>query len=152
MTTEIPVSVEYGRRQAMAREKRDLLEVLKLELEFVKNGGYRQASSWRPKLTFEDSPTCLNYSHPEQPRPCSECVMLQLVPEELRGERVPCRHIRINEHKETIQSLYATGTPEEIETQLAEWLMNTIQRLELERAASQSGPVNGTSKASAGRA
>lgn len=136
----------------MAREKRDLLEVLKLELEFVKNGGYRQASSWRPKLTFEDSPTCLNYSHPEHHRSCSECVIMQLVPEEYRGEKVPCRHIPINEHRETIQSLYATASPAELETQLAEWLMTMIQRLELERAASQSGPVNGTSKASAGRA
>lgn len=61
----------------MAKAKRDLLEVLRLELEFLKNGGYRRAPSWRSKLIFEDSPTCLHYSDPEQPRPCSECVMMQ---------------------------------------------------------------------------
>ena len=32
----------------MASKKRDLLEVLKLELEFLKGGGYRKWSSWRP--------------------------------------------------------------------------------------------------------
>jgi hypothetical protein len=31
----------------MAKPKRDLLEVLRLELEFLKNGGYRNGSSAR---------------------------------------------------------------------------------------------------------
>ena len=50
----------------MASKKRDLLEVLKLELEFLKGGGYRKGSSWRPQFIFEDSPTCLNYGDPER--------------------------------------------------------------------------------------
>ena len=136
----------------MAREKRDLLEVLKLELEFLRNGGYRQPSSWRPQLIFEDSPTCLKYGKPEHLRPCRECVMMQLVPEERRGENVPCRYIPITEHEETIQSLYATGTPEEIEARLAEWLMSMIERLEVERAAKQAGGVDGGLKTGVGRA
>jgi hypothetical protein len=136
----------------MAKSKRDLLEVLKLELEFVRNGSYRPASSWRSKLIFEESPTCLNYGHPEHSRPCSECVMLQLVPKEHRDEKVPCRHIPINDHQETIQSLYATGTPEDIETLLTEWLMNVIQRLEFERASGQSLGAKRPSKAGVGRA
>ena len=37
----------------MAKAKRDLLEVLRLELEFLKNGGYRRAPSWRSTLIFE---------------------------------------------------------------------------------------------------
>jgi hypothetical protein len=136
----------------MAKTKRDLLEVLKLELEFVRNGGYRPASSWRSRLIFEESPTCLNYGHPEHSRPCSECVMLQLVPEEHHGERVPCRHIPINEHNETIQSLYATGTPEDLEAKLTEWLMNVIQRLEFERAAGQAGQAKAELNGGGGRA
>jgi hypothetical protein len=138
--------------EVMAREKRDLLEVLKLELEFLRNGGYRKASSWRPQLIFEDSPTCLNYGKPEHTRPCRECVMLQLVPEEHRGENVPCRYIPVTEHEETIQSLYATGTPKEIEARLTEWLMSMIERLELERAAKQASGGDGGSKSSVGRA
>jgi hypothetical protein len=136
----------------MAKAKRDLLEVLKLELEFLRNGGYGPASSWRRNLVFEDSPTCLNYGHPAHSMPCSECVMLQLVPEEHRGEKVPCRHIPINEQKETIQSLYATGTSEEIEKELSEWLMNQIEKLGLERAAGKPGGAKETSKADVGRA
>jgi hypothetical protein len=118
----------------MANPKRDLLEVLKLELEFLKGGGYRKASSWRPQFIFEDSPTCLNFGTSEHKRPCSECVLMQLVPMESREAAVPCRHIPLNEKDETIQSLYRCGTPEELEAALSGWLMNTIQKLELERA------------------
>ncbi len=118
----------------MASRKRDLLEVLRLELEFLKSGGYRKSSSWRPQFIFEDSPTCLNYGNQEQKRPCSECVLMQLVPKECREVKVPCRHIPLNEQNETVLSLYQCGTPEELETALGEWLMNTIQKLELERA------------------
>jgi hypothetical protein len=121
----------------MANPKRDLLEVLRLELEFLKGGGYRKASSWRPQFIFEDSPTCLNFGSLEHERPCSECVLMQLVPMELRAAAVPCRHIPLNEKDETIHSLYRCGTPEELEAALSEWLMNMIQKLELERIQEQ---------------
>jgi len=122
----------------MANKKRDLLEVLRLELEFLKSGGYRKSSSWRPQFIFEDSPTCLNYGHPEHESRCSECVLMQLVPLECREGKVPCRHIPLNEQKETIQLLYQRGTPEELEAALSEWLMNMIQKLELERTQGRS--------------
>ena len=133
----------------MANPKRDLLEVLKLELEFLKSGGYRKSSSWRPQFMFEDSPTCLNFGSPEQKRPCSECVLMQLVPTEWRQAAVPCRHIPLNEKDETILSLYQYGTPEELEPALGEWLMNTIQKLELERVQDQFARNGVTPKKSA---
>ena len=114
----------------MASKKRDLLQVLKLELEFLKGGGYRKSSSWRPRFIFEDSPTCLNYGNPQHKRPCSECVLMQLVPTEFHGEQIPCRHIPLNEQHETVQSLYQCATPEELEAAVSDWLMNTIQKLE----------------------
>ena len=123
----------------MAREKRDLLEVLRLELEFLKSGGYRKLSSWRPQFIFEDSPTCLNYGHTEHKRPCSECVLMQLVPAEFREATVPCRHIPLDEQHDTIQSLYRSASPEEIETAVSEWLMNMIQKLELEQTQVPAG-------------
>jgi hypothetical protein len=52
--TSKPPTALSARRRIMAKAKRDLLEVLRLELEFLRNGGYRQASSWRPKFIFED--------------------------------------------------------------------------------------------------
>ena len=54
-------------------------------------------------------------------------------PMEMREAAVPCRHIPLNEKDETIHSLYRCGTPEELEAVLSEWLMNMIQKLELER-------------------
>ncbi len=117
----------------MPSKKRDLLEVLRLELEFLKSGGYRKSFAWRPQFIFEDSPTCLNYASPEHKRPCSECVLMQLVPAEFRRGKVPCRYIPLNEQGETVQSLYQCGTAQELEAALGEWLMNTIQKLEMER-------------------
>ena len=113
------------------------LEVLKLELEFLKVGGYRKGYSWRPQFIFEDSPTCLNYGDPERKRPCSECVLMSLVPAEFREGKLPCHYISLNERNDTIQSLQQWSTPEELEDAVREWLMNTIQVLELERAQGQ---------------
>jgi hypothetical protein len=121
----------------MARKKRDLLEVLKLELEFLKGGGYRKGSSWRPQFIFEDSPTCLNYGDPERKRPCSECVLMSLVPAEFREGKTPCHYISLNDQNDTIQSLHQWSTPEELEAAMSEWLMNTIQKLEIEHAQRQ---------------
>jgi hypothetical protein len=127
----------------MASKKRDLLEVLKLELEFLKGGGYRKGSSWRPQFIFEDSPTCLNYGDPERKRLCSECVLMSLVPAEFRDGKPPCHHISLNERNDTIQSLQQWSTPEELEDAVSEWLMNTIQKLELERTQRQSDVATG---------
>jgi hypothetical protein len=122
----------------MASKKRDLLEVLRLELEFLKGGGYRKVSTWRPQFIFEDSPTCLNFGDPEREKPCSECVLMRLVPPEFRQATPPCHYIPLNEQNDTIQSLQQWSSPEEMEAAVSEWLMNTIQKLELERAQRQS--------------
>ena len=133
----------------MASKTRDLLDVLKLELEFLKGGGYRKSSSWRPQFIFEDSPTCLHYGHREENTPCSECALMQLVPAEFRQGKVPCRHIPLNEQNETLQSLYQYATPEELEANVGEWLMNMIQKLELERAQGKPEPDGITSRKTA---
>jgi hypothetical protein len=122
----------------MAQDRRSLLEALKAELSFLENGGYRK-DSWRPQFIFEDSPTCLNYKSPKHSKPCSACVLLQLVPPDRNEEEIPCRHIPLNKQGETIDSLYRTGTQEELEAAVAEWLRATIRALELERGERQSG-------------
>jgi hypothetical protein len=117
----------------MAKDDRDLLEVLKLELEFLEKGGYRSSRTvWRPEFIFEDSPTCLNFGSPQRSRPCDECLLMQLVPPERRSERVPCRYIPLNAAGETVDSAYRTGTQLELEKALADWLRATIRRLEAE--------------------
>ena len=120
----------------MSKDKRDLLEVLKAELEFLQTGGYRHTSrrAWRPEFMFQDSPTCLNVDPTRPRRPCSDCVMTQLIPDDLHGESIACRFIPMNVHGETLDSFYRSRTREEVESAVAEWLKTKIARLELERA------------------
>lgn len=127
----------------MARDGRNLLTVLKAELEFVQKGGYRLTarSFWRPQFIFQDSPTCLNFDATQEPRLCSDCIMSELAPPPLRESKVPCRHIPLNAQGETIDSLYRSATLEELEAALTNWLVATIQKLEHERAQSQQDPI-----------
>lgn len=122
----------------MQKDERDLLEVLKFELRFLEDGGYGRTPSarWRPQLIFEDSPTCMNFNSQEQ-GPCSDCVLMQLVPPEFRSARIPCRHIPFDKSGETLDSLYRYGEQGEIEDVFGNWLRATIKRLENERAATR---------------
>jgi hypothetical protein len=107
---------------------KNVLKALKRELDFLENGGYRSGMGWRAPLFFEDSPIC--------PRPAfcacpnTNCLLMNFVPPESRSQKVPCRHISLNEAGETLNSVYATATNEEIEEALREWLRNTIAELE----------------------
>lgn len=123
----------------MPKDERDLLDVLRFELQFLGKGGYGRSprSPWRPQFIFEDSPTCMNYDTKENPEPCDRCVLMQLVPGESRKEKIPCRHIPLNEAGETIESFYRTGTQPELEDAYGKWLRKTIQKLEEERARIQ---------------
>jgi hypothetical protein len=120
----------------MTNDKRDLLDVLKGELLFLEKGGYRQTAraNWRPQFMFQDSPTCLNFDPARSPEPCSDCVIWQLVPEAFRGENIACRYIPLSEDGATIDSFYRTGTQEELEIAVSQWLKNTIARLEQQKS------------------
>jgi hypothetical protein len=119
----------------MQKDERDLLEVLKFELEFLERGGYGRfpISPWRPRHIFEDSPTCMNYDSKKNPGPCSDCVLTQLVPLERRSEKIPCRHIPFNASGETLEALYQHSDQYEIEETVGKWLRANIQSLEEQR-------------------
>jgi len=138
----------------MSNDKRDLLTVLRAELEFVEKGGYRNTdlSAWRPQFIFQDSPTCLNSDPAQPPRPCSECVLNQFVPADLRRRNIPCRYIPLNEQGETIDSFYRCGTREELESALRKWLRTTIQHLDRARTSEESGETEIHVRARATRA
>ncbi|HEY5038818.1 MAG TPA: hypothetical protein VIJ93_07090 [bacterium] len=121
----------------MNKDKRDLVDVLKRELQFVEKGGYRHPrAAWRQQFMFQDSPTCLNFKFSGSAPPCTECVMTQVVPADSQQKNFPCRYIPLNEQGETLDLLYRTGTQKEIETVFRDWLKTTIVRLERERAES----------------
>jgi hypothetical protein len=117
--------------ELMPEDTRDILAVLKSELHFLENGGYKQSPRMqrRPPFIFEDSPTCLNYGSEQRLLPCSECVLMAFVPQDCRGERIPCRHISLNVEGYTIDTYYRLGTQEELEVDVDGWLRKTIQRL-----------------------
>ena len=116
----------------MTNDTRDLLTVLKKELEFLEKGGYRnkERAPWRPQFVFQDSPTCLNFDPTLAPRPCGECILTQLAPEDMQRTKFPCRYIPLNERGETIDSFYRFGSQEEFEPELRHWLKATIERME----------------------
>jgi hypothetical protein len=116
----------------MPHDSRNTLEVLKAELNFVKKGGYGRSprEPWRAQLVFEDSPTCMNYDGKEKPDPCTECLLIDFVPADKRGQKVPCRHIPLTPYGDTLLHLYRGGTEQEIEEALAGWLQKEIAKLE----------------------
>ena len=120
----------------MNPDTRDLLAILRSELTFVEQGGYGRthARGWWPTLIFEDSPACPNYNDRSRPQPCSECALLQLVPESKRSEPSPCRFIPITAEGETIEDFYRFGTQQELEAALKRWLRVKIGATEIRRA------------------
>ena len=124
----------------MARDGRELLDLLKFELHFLEDGGYGRSphTPWRRQLAFEDSLTCLNFGDPARPNPCAECLLMTFVPSELSDQVSPCRLIPLNDEGETIDYFYRCGTQLELEDALAGWLREQISQMEEHREAEHS--------------
>jgi hypothetical protein len=114
------------------RDRRNVLQVLRAELAFLEQGGYRRGPRYpfRPNFIFEDSPTCINFIARGQQRPCKQCPLIHFVPANRRIDRFPCRHIQLTSRGETVNSFYEWGTEEELENAVREWLLETIKELE----------------------
>jgi hypothetical protein len=120
----------------MAKDDRDILELLKEELDFIEKGGYGRSvrTPWQPKSAFEDSLTCINYGYPYRAHPCNECHLLDFVSPEHHSEHVPCHFIPLNEAGETIEELELEDNQAKVERTLKQWLRNKITKIEEERA------------------
>jgi hypothetical protein len=125
----------------MAKDDRDVLEVLKFELAFLEQGGYGRSvrTPWKPTSIFQDSITCLNFGEPEKVHPCSECLLIDFVPSKDREAEVPCHHIPLNAMGETMDSVNRYDNQREMEEKVKAWLRGVIQRLEAQRDASGGG-------------
>jgi hypothetical protein len=119
----------------MSEDKRDILEVLKFELEFLEQGGYGRPVRMpkTPTRIFQDSLSCINFCQPTRPHPCNECFLTDFVPENAQSEDVPCHHIQLNPKGDTVDALRDDQL--RLEEALRAWLRATIERLEQERAA-----------------
>ena len=115
----------------MSKDKRDILEVLQSELNFIEQRGYDRSVRipWRPKSAFQDSRTCLNYAYLDTPHPCSECHLIDFVPGEKRSERVPCHLIPLDPSGETIAELELDNNQHLLEGALKTWLRARIKEI-----------------------
>jgi hypothetical protein len=120
----------------MAHDDRDILELLKSELDFIEHGGYGRSvrTPWKPQSTFQDSLTCINYGYPYRAHPCNECHLLDFVSPEHHTEEVPCHYIRLNEAGETIEDFEAQENQAKLERNVRDWLKAKIKQIEEERA------------------
>lgn len=119
----------------MAKDGRDIVEVLQQELSFIEKGGYGRSvrTPWLPKSIFQDSLTCLNYGYPFRAHPCSECHLLDFVPPEHRSQMVPCHYIRLDKAGDTIEELESEGSEYRTQNLVGEWLRTQINRIGAER-------------------
>lgn len=119
----------------MAKDDRDLLELLKAELDFIEQGGYGRSvrTPWLTKSIFQDSLTCLNYGYPYRAHPCSECHLIDFVAPEHRTEMVPCHFIPLDEAGDTIEDLDSEENQNKTERLVKEWVRQRIQELETAR-------------------
>jgi hypothetical protein len=120
----------------MAKDDRDILELLKQELTFVEQGGYGRSvrTPWLPKSAFQDSLTCINYGYAYRAHSCSECHLIDFVAGEQREEAVPCHCIPLNAAGETIADLEAENNQPKLEATLKQWMRTKIKEIEEARA------------------
>jgi hypothetical protein len=120
----------------MPADERDVLDVLKSELDFITKGNYSRASGTPslPSSLFQDSPTCLNFGDTSRSHPCDECLLSALVPQNRLRETVPCHYIPLNAEGETVHYLERNASREEMEQKVAAWLGCMVEILEQARA------------------
>ena len=123
----------------MSEDKRDVLEVLRYELNFIEQGGYGNwySTPWGPASIFQDSLTCPNHGDPSRPHACHECLLYDFVPEQYRTEDVPCHYIALNKQGDTIAQ--PPPTEEELRENVMHWLKRTIALIEADRAKNNGG-------------
>ncbi len=120
----------------MAKDERDILELLKTELDFIEKGGYGRSvrTPWKATEPFRGSLTCVNYALPEKAHPCSECHLIDFVPADKRAEELPCHSIPLNEAGETVVDLEQENNQAKMEEVLKEWMRAKIKEIETARA------------------
>lgn len=119
----------------MAKDERDILEILENEISFIEKGGYGRSvrTPWQPKSAFEDSLTCINYADPDRAQPCNECHLLDFVSPEQQGKEVPCHFIPLNNAGETIEAL-GLDNQAKLEREVKGWLRAKICEIEEKRS------------------
>jgi hypothetical protein len=120
----------------MAKDDRDVLELLKDELAFIEQGGYGRSvrTPWVSKSILRDSLTCLNYTYAYQAHPCAECCLMDFVDPKDRAQPVPCHSIPLNEAGKTLAELELDGSEWKTVGTVKAWLRAKIGEITTERS------------------
>ncbi len=119
----------------MRFNKKEVVQALKLEIDFIEKGGYSPSvrEPHRKPRTFRDSVTCLNLGLDEKKEPCANCFLSEFVPPEARAsEGDLCHQIPLNDRGDTVESLEREGNPDKLQAVMLDWLKKTVARLEAE--------------------
>ena len=121
----------------MAKDERDVLELLNDELSFMEKGGYGRSvrTPWQSKSALQESLTCLNYGYPYRAHPCSECHLIDFVAPENQSAEIPCHCIPLNEAGTTIEDLENEDNQAKLEKTLKLWLQTKVSEIEGQRAS-----------------
>jgi hypothetical protein len=122
----------------MLKDGRDVLELLKAELDYIEKGGYGRSvrTPWKPTSVFQDSLTCINFGYTYRAHPCEECVLHALVPPERRAEEVPCHHIALDAEGTTIEEVESEDNQQKLEEMVKTWLRAKIREVKEQRTLS----------------
>jgi hypothetical protein len=141
MSQELPIRLQEALAMSkellpIQKDDRDILEILKAELNFLELGGYGRSvrTPWLPTTTFQDSPSCFCFPYHDHN---DTCALMQFVPPERRLEVLPCHHIPLNEAGETVDMVERTGSQQETEELVQNWLRQKMAEIERERATAR---------------
>lgn len=118
----------------MPQDLRDVLQILRYELNYLEQGGYYQDRVLHgTESPFLGNHACINFGDPLRSHACRECILHQFVPEDKQTREFPCHYIRLNASGETIAELIKKNDPHRLVFALEHWLRTTIARLEATR-------------------
>jgi hypothetical protein len=113
------------------QQTRELLQMLRFELNYLEQGGFeRDRASLGMESPFLCTSLCINFGDPLHRHACRECSLHRFVPKDRQHEEFPCHFIPLNASGDTMARLIAQKKPERLEIALKHWLRATIARLE----------------------
>ena len=114
----------------MSNSTREVLSLLKKELEFHERGGYGGTERWKPLTVFLDSPSCPNRLDVERNTPCNQCWLFNFVPEQYGPELPACHFIPMTDDGKSVDTMKRQYSHAEMRDKVKTWLQAEIEHLE----------------------